>query len=321
MKILAILVLTAVVTMLASCVRQPPPAKGFSFDFMSYLHFWEDRWPEESLRLSSAQLLKEGPGDFIVLGGDYDNFPECEEALERLLLKPAKAAGKPYPCVVMVGNHDPDGFANQPTDNPTRNAGQPNIAHIIARNQALPFRLKHGPASRSLRKDYQPDGAKWTTFSFDYKNCHFIVTDVHPVKMLTVDDELIDWIAADLKGTTCPMVFVFCHQPLKFFHGTEALDETPQPISLEGGDLPQGDRDRLWQLLKDDPRVVAFVCGHTHLYGVLKEDSLWQICADREWTASRMFIKFLVDGEHATARVFWWQEETGAYQPVDIQLR
>ncbi|MBO4620535.1 MAG: metallophosphoesterase [Victivallales bacterium] len=296
-------------------------ASSFSFDFMSDLHFWEDRWPEEALALSSAQILKEGPGDFLVLGGDYDNFPECEKALERLLLKPARAEGKPYPCVVLVGNHDPAGTANQPQANPTRNADQPNIAHIIERNKSLPFNLKHGPASRSIRQDYQPDGAKWTTFSFDYQNCHFIVLDVYPVKMLTVDDALIDWVEQDLQATTQPMVFVFCHQPLKFFHGVEALDETPQPISLAGGDMPRGDCERLWKAIKADSRVVAFVCGHTHLYGIVQDGNLWQVCADREWTASRMFIKFFVDGEHATARVFWWQEATGKYQPVDLILR
>ena len=321
MKPLVLLALAASLAMLSSCVHQLTRDEEFSFDFMSDLHFWEDRNPEESLKLSSAQILKEGPGDFLVLGGDYDNFPECEEALDRLLLNPARANGKPYPCVVLVGNHDPAGTANQPADNPTRNAGQPNIEHIIARNKLLPFNLKHGPASRSLRADYQPDGAKWTTFSFDYRNAHFIVTDLYPVKMLTVDDELIDWIAQDLRETTQPMVFVFCHQPLKFFHGTESLAEPPQPISLEGGDLPHGDRERLWNLLKADERVVAFVCGHTHLYGVLKEDRLWQVCADREWTASRMFIKFFVNGEHATARVFWWQYDTNQYKPVDIPLR
>ena len=296
-------------------------AASFSFEFMSDLHFWEDRWPEESLALSSAQILKEGPGDFLVIGGDYDNFPECEKALDRLLLNPVRAEGQPYPCVVLVGNHDPAGTANQPSDNPTRNADQPNIDHITARNKLLPFQLSHGPAERSVRQDYQPDGAKWTTFSFDHQNCHFIVLDVYPVEMLTVDDELIDWVEHDLQATTQPMVFVFCHQPLKFFHGVEALDETPQPISLEGGDLPRGNRDRLWEVLKADPRVVALVCGHTHLYGVVKDGGLWQICADREWTASRMFIKFFVDGEHATARVFWWQYDTNTYQPVDLVLR
>ena len=296
-------------------------AASFSFEFMSDLHFWEDRNPEDSLKLSSAQILKDGPGDFLVLGGDYDNFPECEEALDRLLLSPARDQGKSYPCVVLVGNHDPAGTANQPSDNPTRNADQPNIEHIIARNKLLPFKLNHGPAERSVRQDYQPDGAKWTTFSFDYQNCHFIVLDVYPVKMLTVDDELIDWVEQDLQTTAQPMVFVFCHQPMQFFHGVESLDETPQPISLEGGDLPRGDRERLWEVLKSDPRVVALVCGHTHLYGVAKDASLWQVCADREWTASRMFIKFFVNGEHATARVFWWNYKTDSYQPVDLVLR
>ena len=296
-------------------------AASFSFEFMSDLHFWEDRNPEDSLKLSSAQILKDGPGDFLVLGGDYDNFPECEEALDRLLLDPARDQGKSYPCVVLVGNHDPAGAANQPSDNPTRNADQPNIEHIIARNKLLPFNLNHGPAERSVRHDYQPDGAKWTTFSFDYQNCHFIVLDVYPVKMLTVDDELIDWVEQDLQTTAQPMVFVFCHQPMQFFHGVESLDETPQPISLEGGDLPRGDRERLWEVLKSDPRVVALVCGHTHLYGAVKDASLWQVCADREWTASRMFIKFFVNGEHATARVFWWNYKTDSYQPVDLVLR
>jgi calcineurin-like phosphoesterase family protein/flagellar hook capping protein FlgD len=94
-------------------------------------------------------------------------------------------------------------------------------------------------------------------YSFDYGNGHFIVLDEYVVNTEgEVDPELQIWLQQDLNNTNKDHVFVFGHEPAfpRFRHTGDALNQFPES------------RNAFWNILMIDPRVHAYICGHTHYY-------------------------------------------------------
>lgn len=296
-------------------------SRPFIFDVMSDVHFHEPGEPEENFRETADYLLKQPPGAFLVTCGDYDNVPLAVDFMERHLLAPRRRT-EPYPWFAAVGNHDIEGFANNPDLN--GEASRTNVANIVKINKFNAGPNFHpGPASRSLLKDYRPDGAQWTTFSFDYRNLHCIVIDQYCALAQgypgrgTVDRPLIDWLEDDLCQTTRQHVVVFGHEPLIAFKGIELPEETPAEIDPD--DVSTGCPEDLRRVLRNDTRVAAYVCGHSHRFGITQDGSCTHVTAAQEWTKLRMFLRFHIDGPAVAMEIHFWQN--GAYHHETRALR
>jgi hypothetical protein len=152
----------------------------------------------------------------------------------------------------VMGNHEID----DPPDNPdvVWIRDEYNYGHNTAREPLKDYTNQNGPA-----------GSVETTYSWDYRNAHFIALNEYwdggtapGSDMATkgdVVDQLFDWLVDDLTNNTKPVIFVFGHEPAypENRHIGDSLDGHP------------ANRDRFWKLL-NDMEVAVYFCGHTHTY-------------------------------------------------------
>ncbi len=123
-----------------------------------------------------------------------------------------------------------------------------------------------------------PDGSRETTFSWDSGNVHFVNLNQYwdgstdPGSDVATDGdvvpELLAWLAEDLEANTNPAIFVFGHEPAFPFHRHTA----------DSLNKYEANRDAFWALLERES-VVAYVCGHTHVYSTYRPpgSAVWQI--------------------------------------------
>ncbi len=203
-----------------------------------------------------------------------------------------------FPYFVAIGNHDVDGYG---TMTPTaqysywKNVVGPKLPTTLVGIK----NFRYGPT--------RADGADAnTTYSFDYKNAHFvIVNQYHGDSTYPTDDpkgciraDMMTWIDQDLAQTTKPIRFVFGHEPAWSYcsnvggYGGEycpvgSIDNLSpaaraRPYSTKGswfepygghwGDsledqsCPAGSREAFWSMLGRHD-VIAHINGHTHTYG------------------------------------------------------
>jgi cysteine-rich repeat protein len=239
-------------------------------------------------------------GDIPFMSVSHEYLDEINDAISDSPSGPnypfaCQASNGKFPYFVAVGNHDVDGY-----DTLT-----PQLQYDYWANHVGPkldttlvglenFRV--GPSNG--------DDAK-TTYSFDYKNAHFIVVNQYfgdpnyptPNPVACIRPELYTWIDQDLAQTTQPVKFVAGHEPAwpycssepgyggDFCPGTEVDNLTPafrprpyssagswlQPFgehwgdSLEDSQCPAGSREAFWNMLAGH-NVVAHFAGHTHAY-------------------------------------------------------
>jgi len=106
-----------------------------------------------------------------------------------------------------------------------------------------------------------PPNSVETTYSWDYKNAHFVVLNQYYDGSSDfgtdgdIVDELYNWLVDDLNNTTKPVIFVIGHEPAypEHRHIGDSLDQYP------------AHRDRFWKFL-NDRKVLVFLCAHTHCY-------------------------------------------------------
>ncbi|MFQ5856151.1 MAG: metallophosphoesterase family protein [Anaerolineae bacterium] len=165
-----------------------------------------------------------------------------------------------------------------------------------------------------------PAGCPETTYSFDYQNAHFVMLNEYcdtggdTVRDGDVPDHLYDWLVADLSATDKTHVFVFGHEPAH-----------PQPDADNGRirhlgdslDKYQANRDRFWNLLRDE-RVIAYFYGHTHNYSAVEIDGVWQLDAGHargkgDTGARSTFIMISVDANGVTFKTYRDDANGGAY--------
>jgi hypothetical protein len=118
-----------------------------------------------------------------------------------------------------------------------------------------------------------------TNYSFDYGDAHFtVINEYYDGTSDTatdgdVPDALHNWLNNDLSNTLQPIKFVIGHEP-----AFPQVDE--QSGRLRHGDdslnAHEANRDRFWQTLVDWG-VIAYICGHTHNFGVYLYNGVWQI--------------------------------------------
>lgn len=165
-----------------------------------------------------------------------------------------------------------------------------------------------------------PSGCPETTYSFDYANAHFAVLNEYcneagdNVTDGDIPDHLYNWLVADLAATTKEHIFVVGHEPAypqpdadngRLRHETDSLN------------AHEANRDRFWNLLKSED-VVAYICGHTHNYSLVKVDGVWQMDAGHarglgDIGARSTFILVHVDGPAVTYETYRDDASGGAY--------
>ncbi|HUT30465.1 MAG TPA: metallophosphoesterase [Sedimentisphaerales bacterium] len=112
-----------------------------------------------------------------------------------------------------------------------------------------------------------PKGCEETTYSWDYKNAHFVQLDMYydgtkRDKDGVFSDLLYDWLVEDLNKNTKQVVFVIYHEPA-FPNGRGGKDNSPAQWK------------RFLKLL-NDRKVVAGLCAHTHTYARYQVEGDWE---------------------------------------------
>jgi 3',5'-cyclic AMP phosphodiesterase CpdA len=107
-----------------------------------------------------------------------------------------------------------------------------------------------------------PNGYSELTYSFDFKNSHFVVLDSDSPDMHEINGEQRAWLEKDLAASHKENNFVFFHEPAF-------------PVSSKAGeslDKNPGERDALWNIF-DKYNVTAVFNGHEHIVSRRKIDS------------------------------------------------
>jgi 3',5'-cyclic-AMP phosphodiesterase len=107
-----------------------------------------------------------------------------------------------------------------------------------------------------------PTGHSEMTYSFDFKNSHFVFLDSDEPDEHQVDESQRSWLDQDLAKNTKENVFVIFHEPAF-------------PVSSKIGeslDTQASQRNALWQIL-DKYNVTAVFNGHEHIVSRRKIDS------------------------------------------------
>lgn len=227
---------------------------------------------------------------FVVSTGDFENLDVIEENMTGDLLGyfPGRDV---VPWFMAIGNHN----VEDPTD----------MAFVT---ETLGPRLATQlEGLTNFRQGPYDDANYWTgmhtTYSFDYRNGHFVIMNQYLGSMDDAEghplacpwDALLTWLEEDLDATTQPFIFVFGHEPAwpredSPNHCGDSLDDGRCP----GNTAPSPDewkfirpqRDRFWQILADHG-VTAHFDGHTHasaaraVHGIT--DFNMASCIDTEW--------------------------------------
>jgi hypothetical protein len=111
-----------------------------------------------------------------------------------------------------------------------------------------------------------PKGCEETTYSWDYKNAHFVQLNMYwdGEKYHTnvgFTDVILEWLEDDLDKNTKPVVFVTYHEPT-------------WPNGRGGKESP-ANWQRFMKIL-NDRKVVAGLCAHTHKYARYQVDGDWE---------------------------------------------
>jgi len=193
----------------------------------------------------------EGPGVFHISAGDIEPVAKNRKIID-------EEFGADTIWYPVVGNHE------------LENAAGSDMKWIRNEFHSLLYIVNSGPVN-----------CEETTYSFDFKNAHFVVlNEYYDGASDTGTDgdivpELFTWLKNDLDKNTKPFIFVFGHEPA-----------FPMPDEYWKNDRHYGDsldkypenRDAFWNLL-EDKRVAAYICGHTHLYSHYQHNggNVWQI--------------------------------------------
>jgi len=205
------------------------------------------------------------------------------------------AGSRRFPYFVALGNHDVDGYIHltpQLQYDYWNNFLGPRLPTALLGVQNFKWGPSVGPDAR-------------TTYSFDYKNAHFVVVNQYsgdpayptPNPNACIRQEMMTWIDQDLAATDRPIKFVFGHEPAwsycsnrPGYGGSQCpvghpdnLDPPyrPRPYSTTGpwtqpygrhwqdslnsSVCPAGSRDEFWRMLGRH-QVVAHMTGHVHTY-------------------------------------------------------
>ena len=234
-----------IILLLASC-QQKLTESSFSFDVTADMRQFAKG--AQYFEGACQAIKKTGKGDFMVSPGDIDPPWDVYNAIRTIL-------GSDYTWYPVVGNHE----AETPEDMQwLRDYAKEKLYNIV-----LPG----------------PKGSEETTYSFDYKNAHFIViNEYYDGQSDTgtngdVTDSLYDWLSNDLQANSKPFIFIFGHEPFV------SIPDFESGLHRHKGDnLDQHPKNchRFAKLLRQH-HVTAYINGHTHTFSYAKINGIWQI--------------------------------------------
>lgn len=249
--------LLAALLLLPGCItaeQKRLPAKDtlFSFDVTADMREFADpnHQSPQYFRGACEAIRDIGKGAFMVSPGDIDPPQYVSDMIKQVL-------GNEYIWYPVVGNHE----SETPEDMAwLRDWGKKDIPNLVRKG---------------------PKNCEQTTYSFDYKNAHFVVLNQYYDGLSDVGtdgdicDGLYQWLRGDLEKTSRPHIFVFGHEPIvsipdadngRHRHKGDNLDAHPE-------------NNHRFQLLLRKHNVTAYINGHTHNFSYAKINGLWQIDA------------------------------------------
>jgi len=256
----------------------------------------------------------DGPGDFLVVAGDMDPFFRVRTSIASVL-------GYDHPFYTVMGNHDVGGTNKRSDLFPACN--WQNAFGIILYNRGhLRDIVRWGPdvPSPELAGSYEKDGIRWvtyydsagirgaryTTYSFDHGNAHFVVLDLYAGQTWEMREDgriwtaMYDWLEKDLEATRKEHIFVFAHEPV--WAGTSLND---RPVSKE----------TFWDLLVKH-KVVAYFCGHRHQYTIGNHRGVWEIVSSCAFDTSCVhYTQVFINGPEVGLKTYGY--DNGRMHLVD----
>jgi hypothetical protein len=210
--------------------------------------------PQLSRTLADMAALNPKPNFFFAVGdlvlGESDSITLANQLISWKALyeaSPAKAAG--IELVAVLGNHEtedgtiaPKAFGEQ--------AWQAIMAPYLTRGG-------NGPIPHSGDPDgLQTDQSK-LTYSFNYKDAHFIVISTDPAGLSSRPPG--NWIAADIAAAhanpAIKHIFLFGHKPAYSF-------DNGSSNSLAAN---QANRDMIWGAM-ENAKAEGYFAAHNHIY-------------------------------------------------------
>jgi len=355
-KLLTLLVIA--LSFFPAC-KQPEHDKPFCFYVVTDVHMGKQR-PDYTNLCFKNDILQDmkkdsaGQGEFVVVTGDMDPFFRTRESVEEVM-------GKDFSFYPVLGNHDVGMTNNRYELYPDANWN--NTFDIVKYNKS---RLKNivqwGPSYRtpaldsvvyvdSLGNKYISTydsldviGSKYTSYSFDEGNSHFVVLDIYAgLEFFSerhcgrIFNELYNWLEKDLAETDKENIFVFAHQPVWETGGEDEKslvnlaykDFCVRNARSMGADSlawfeenytsKVKSKEEFWKLLKRN-NVVAYFCGHTHHYSAKKFDGVWEINLEfGAWNIEgrTRYGKILVDKGNVDLLVKGYIEKTENFKVID----
>ncbi len=148
------------------------------------------------------------------------------------------------------------------------------------------------PGNHDLTELWRPNT------SWDHENAHFVFLNEYCCGDGRICDHVYDWLVNDLNSNTQRAIFVVGHEPAfpENAHVGDSLDAYPE------------ERDRFWQLLRDHD-VIAYICGHTHVFSTETVDGVLQIDAGNAGNPvhgepSQTFVVFDVTPDYVYVDVY-----------------
>ncbi len=357
MKISMTLLLLMLVVF-SSCVQQQKEAFHFYVATDPHMIMHRDENTSLCFRddvLPSMKNDSAGIGKFIVVTGDMDPFINVKESVEEVL-------GKEFRFYPVLGNHDVGMTNNQYKKYPEGNWGDTFDIVTYNRNK-LKNIANYGPSYLTPALDnivYNDSisgkeftstydsldviGSKYTTYSFDEGNAHFIILDIYSGLQNfearhkgRISNALFNWVADDLAKTTKENIFVFAHQPIwnDTGEGKESLvNEAYRNFCKKRSRKYEADsliwfkkeynskiksRQEFWDLLVGH-NVTAYFCGHTHHYAAKKYAGVWEVNLEfSAWSVEgrTRYAKVFVDGEAVKLKVMGYKGASKEFELIE----
>ena len=291
-RILFAVCICLVVVSLVSCdCDRDSDTEVFSFEVACDTRHYADPNHQSSQYFKGAceAILQSGKGAFMVSPGDTDPPQHVYNMINTVL-------GPNYPWYPVVGNHEKE----TPED--------------------MQWLRKYGKQTLTGRVSPGPKGCEETTYSFDYKNAHFVILNQYYDGVSDIGtsgdvcDVLYEWLADDLKANTKSVIFIIGHEP---FVSIPDIDNGRHRHKGDNLDAHPKNNHRFQKLLRRY-NITAYICGHTHNFSYTKINGIWQIDAGHargigDMGAPSMFLKVRVGTKKCSVEAYRLDHDKNTY--------